>query len=603
MNFTPPIIALVLSILLTWFLVKVGRHHGWLETPKADRWHKRPAAKFGGVALFFSFSIALLMIHQFSNTVIFLFTGGLFIFALGITDDVGSVRPSVKFVAQVALAISAYFIGFKFLASSPAYISLPLTVFWIVGIINAFNLLDNMDGLSSGIAIIACAVLAGQAFLYDVSLVLQVSMIMIGSCLGFLIFNFNPAKIFMGDGGSMFIGFVLSVLCLSATDSSAPNIAVALFLPVAVLAIPIFDTSLVTVSRILNKKPITAGGKDHSSHRLVQLGLSERRAVVLLYIVSAIMGSSVLVLQRMHVQFWLSIVSLLVLSIFLLGIFLSTIKVYSDESSIFPSRKLERSNTFVWDVIWDSFLMSSKQIFEIVIDVIVIIIAYSLSYYLRFENGMTSALWDAYAKTLPAVLLIKLLIFNLFKLYKGVWRYMGIPDILNIFKANILGSATLMVYVVIVYRFEGFSRSVFVIDFVLTFILVSSFRLFFRLFSEFISSESSKVGKKNVLLIGAGDAGNLTLREIRNNDRYNYNVVGFIDDNPNKKGLSILDVPILGGQEAMEEVIGKRKIDEIIISIFSATDDELQKIFSNCERLKIPYGRVVLDMEKRVAVS
>lgn len=588
-----PILAFILSILFSWIIIKTCNRYGWVEKPRYDRWHLTPVAKYGGVAIFFSFLISILLNQQFSSLNVLLIVGGLFSFVLGFFDDFRSIHPRVKLVSHIALAITAFLIGFKFLPSAPIFISLPLTIFWIVGIINAFNLLDNMDGLSSGIAIITSTIIGIGAYLHNDLFIFNISLIVTGSCLGFLFFNFKPAKIFMGDSGSIFLGFVLSILTLSATNSNSSNIAIALVVPVAVMAIPIFDTALVTINRIFHKRPITSGGKDHSSHRLVRLGFSERKAVVFLYAISALMGATALIFQLMDVLFWSSIAVLLILSMFVFGLFLSNIKVYSGDSYILSPDKISKSNNFIWNVI----IMYKKQIIEIVIDIFIIVASYSLSYYLRFESSMTSAMWDVYTKTLPAILLIKLITFNLCKVYSGVWRYIGIPDLLKILKASIIGTIISIVYVTVVYRFEGFSRSVFIIDFILTFLFIAGFRLFFRLFSDLIVSGASKENKKNILIIGAGDAGNLVLREIKNNNKYNFNIVGFIDDNPTKKGLSILNVPVLGGQDKMEEIIAKNEINEVIVSIFNATEEQLKKIYSNCDQLNIPYKKTILNFK------
>ena len=246
-----------------------------------------------------------------------------------------------------------------------------------------------MDGLCSGIAAIITLVIATGSYLSGNILLMQVSLIITGTCLGFLVFNFNPAKIFMGDAGSMFLGFILATLSLYAVDFRSSNLAVSLFLPVMVMAIPIFDTSLVTIGRILNRRKITAGGKDHASHRLVQLGLSERKAVIFLYIISGGIGLFALIFQLLNIKFLLSIVVLLVLSLFFLGAFLSTLKVYPDINDISKEQQLRETRGIQWLINTTTIPIYFKQGFEILIDVLLITVSYTLSYFLRYEFEIT----------------------------------------------------------------------------------------------------------------------------------------------------------------------------------------------------------------------
>ena len=182
------------------------------------------------------------------------------------------------------------------------FISLPFTILWITGIVNATNIIDNMDGLSSGISSIALCFIAYIAIQNNETIFL-ISLSLLGANLGFLIFNFNPAKIFMGDSGSLFIGLVLSILSLEIVGNQ-PNILATLLVPTLILAFPIFDTSLVSINRLLNKIPISQGGVDHTSHRLVSLGLSERLAVLLLYFISIFFGFIVIVFDNHGIRTW-----------------------------------------------------------------------------------------------------------------------------------------------------------------------------------------------------------------------------------------------------------------------------------------------------------
>ena len=591
MSLLVPILSLFLSIITTWFIKQICIYHNIVEFPRKDRWHESPVAKFGGIAIFFTFIISILLLDKYNNSVIFICTGSGLIFLLGLLDDVRGVSPTLKLVTQIIIAIIAYIFGLKFFSTGPIFISFPLTILWIVGIINAMNLLDNMDGLCSGIAAIITLVIATGAYLGGNVLLMQVSLIVTGTCLGFLIFNFNPAKIFMGDAGSMFLGYVLSTLSLYAVEFRSSNLAVSLFLPVMVMAIPIFDTSLVTIGRILNRRKITVGGKDHTSHRLVQLGLSERKAVVLLYIISGVIGFCALIFQLIDIQFWLSIVVLLGLSLFFLGAILSTLKVYPDLNDILKSEQLKETATINWLIKVRTIPVYFKQGFEMIIDVLLITVSYTLSYFLRYEFAITENIWDIYSFTLPVVLLIQLTTMSLYGIYRDIWRYIGIPNLLKILKSITVGFIVIFIYFSLFVDSANYSRTLLLINMFLTTLLLSGSRLFYRLTMEFFTEQSDKKLLKNVLIIGSGDAGNEILRSIMNNARLNYNVIGFIDDDPRNKDLSILGIPILGSQDDLLRNVTKKNIDEVIISIQNATDLQMEKIISACRNAKVPFRK------------
>jgi len=589
MSLIVPILSFFLSLITTWFIKQICIYHNIVEFPRKDRWHERPVAKFGGLAIFFTFIISILLLDSYNNSFIFICTGSGLIFLLGLADDVRGVSPTLKLVTQIILAISAYIFGLQFFSTAPIYISFPLTILWIVGIINAMNLLDNMDGLCSGIAAIITLVIATGAYLGGNILLMQVSLIVTGTCLGFLIFNFNPANIFMGDAGSMFLGFILATLSLYAVDFRSSNLVVSLFLPVMVMAIPIFDTSLVTIGRILNRRKITVGGKDHTSHRLVQLGLSERKAVVLLYIISGGIGFSALIFQLIDIQFWLSIVVLLGLSLIFLGAFLSTLKVYPELSDISKNERLEQIDVIQWLIKERTNPVYFKQAFEMIIDVLLITVSYTLSYYLRYEFDLTDNTWDIYSFTLPVVLVIQLTTMSLHGIYRNIWRYVGIPNLLKILKSITISFILIFIYFALIVDSTDYSRTLLLINMLLTTLLLSGSRLFYRLTMEFFTEQSDKKLLKNALIIGSGDAGNEILRSIMNNAKLNYNVVGFIDDDPRNKDLSILGIPILGSQDDLLRIVTKKDIDEVIISIQNATDEQMRRIISTCKKAKVPF--------------
>lgn len=225
--------------------------------------------------------------------VLAILAGGTLMVTLGLIDDRFSLRPLLKLGGQILSAALLYMSGVHFHFNHFPMLDLPISMLWVLGMTNAFNLLDNMDGLSVGTAAIGCLYFFVLAELEPVKqfLVASMAIALCGACLGFLYYNFNPARIFMGDAGSLFLGFMLSCLGLKINMNGFPNLhAINFFVPIVVLGIPVFDTSLVVVSRLRRRVPISRGGRDHTSHRLVLLGLTVREAVMTVYLAAGALG-------------------------------------------------------------------------------------------------------------------------------------------------------------------------------------------------------------------------------------------------------------------------------------------------------------------------
>ena len=275
--------ALVLALGITPVARRMAHQFGVLDQPNARKVHVKPTPLLGGVAIYIAFVLALLFLGDlfYVNQVIGIFIGASFVSFLGLVDDSRGLRPLIKLGGQVVAALILVLSGVTADVFPGDGLDIALTVVWVVGITNAMNLLDNMDGLSGGLAAIAAAFFMVLASLSRQYLVGALAAALLGACIGFLRYNFNPASIFMGDSGSLFLGFVLAATAIKLRFPSNVDF-VTWMVPVLVLGLPIFDTTLVFVSRLRRGlNPLTTPGKDHISHRLVRLMHGSRREAVL----------------------------------------------------------------------------------------------------------------------------------------------------------------------------------------------------------------------------------------------------------------------------------------------------------------------------------
>lgn len=285
--------ALVLGLVMTPITRMLALRWELVDRPAARKVHINPVPLLGGIAIYLAvvFSLAVFVDSPYWPYLVPPLIGGTLISFIGLWDDRRSLHPAARFGAQIVIAIGLIISGFRVELVPIPLLNHAITIFWLLGITNAFNLLDNMDGLSSGVGAVAAFFFLGFSLLTGQYIVGCIAAAVLGACLGFLVFNFNPARIFMGDAGSLFLGFVLALVGLELRFMSLPK-SVSWMIPVLVLGLPVFDTTLVTFSRIRRGQPIWVGGKDHVSHRLRSLGWSTRKTVSALYGMATVFGAS-----------------------------------------------------------------------------------------------------------------------------------------------------------------------------------------------------------------------------------------------------------------------------------------------------------------------
>lgn len=575
-------ITAVLSLIFT-FVVRSGAHRlGIVAAPRTDRWHQKPTALMGGIAIYASFLLGSLFFARSIHCFYPILIAGTILFITGVVDDLIQLKPYIKLVMQIVASSVIVYCGLYLHWTGFEPADYLITVFWLVGLTNAVNLLDNMDGLAGGISVIACIFLAITFVLNGQIAEAALPMVLAGAVFGFLYFNFNPASIFMGDCGSMLLGLSLGGIALLNDMARTRNLAAIFSTPVLILMIPIFDTCVVTVTRKLSGRPVSQGGRDHTSHRLVALGMSERRAVLTLYLLAAISGMLALLVRQMRIGVNLALISGFALTILFIGLYLGKVRVYEDkkpESGILV-------NVF-------ASLSPRRRIFEILLDLCLIVLAYYGAYLLRFENGLPDEHLKIFIRTLPVVIAVQILLFLAGGVYRGIWRYVGVDDLVMIAKSVFIGAMVSGVIVMALYGFHGPSRAVFILDALLLLLFVGASRLSFRLLAAlFVGKRMASPDSRPVLIYGAGDGGEILIRELLNNPAHRYQPVGFIDDDRNKTGLLIRGYRIFS-REDLPELINEHGVSEVLISSVKVPESRL----SDLRGLGIGFKRLRIQLE------
>lgn len=278
-------------------VIKLAFKIGAVDEPNHRKVHVDIMPRLGGLAIFLAFIIPMLILGKVTGPFLGVIIGAVVIFLVGILDDVYQLSAWIKLLGQIlAASIAIYFGVIVHFVTNPfdgllslGFLSIPVTLLWIVGVTNAINLIDGLDGLAGGVSAIAAGTMGVIALLQGQAEVSIAAFILVAAILGFLPYNFHPAKTFMGDSGSNFLGFILGCLAIMGTAKSATLIS--LFVPIVILGIPIFDTFFAIIRRINNKTPIFKPDKDHLHHRLLALGMSHTRCVLTIYGISGVFAA------------------------------------------------------------------------------------------------------------------------------------------------------------------------------------------------------------------------------------------------------------------------------------------------------------------------
>jgi UDP-GlcNAc:undecaprenyl-phosphate/decaprenyl-phosphate GlcNAc-1-phosphate transferase len=574
-NALAAVAALPASVLTVWALLRSPVAGRLVAAPTADRWHERATPLLGGVGIFAGITAgawlavasgAIPLTEAFAG----IYGGVALLFVAGLIDDIRALPPLVKLGAQIAAAVLVLVTGTDVQLIHVKVVAWALALLWLVGMTNAFNLLDNMDGLAATLAAIAFGFFAIDAVTVHPShAVLALALTGAFACLGFLPFNLrlrSKALVFMGDSGSQVLGFFLAALGLTASWKVAGTTVATFLLPILVLAVPILDTTLVTIVRLLEGRPVSQGGRDHSSHRLVRFGLSEKHAVLLLALIATALGSTSLAYNVLDDQ-KLAVVGVLVTA-FLLVQFASFLA------------DVERRGPAAADLGGlSAFSVHARRLVEVVVDFALITGAFAAAYAIRFGWPGTVSQRHIAEVSLPIVIAARYIAFVPFGLYRSIWRYAGSRDLTAIAGAVVLSELVAFAYLASTRTLGDFSRSFFIIDALICVGVVSVSRLAERTIVTGFRSYRSRVGRQ-AIIVGAGRTGRSLMRELR--ETSGERVLGFVDDNPRLRRRRVHGAPVLGGTHELERILERSTPDIVLVTIPDAPRERLDAIVLAC---------------------
>ena len=571
------ITSFLVTALVTPLVILLAPRLGWVSAPRKDRWHTRQTALMGGIGIFAGCTAGWAVTGIAPSTSA-LALPAFAIFALGFADDRMNLKPHLKLIGQIAVAALLVLNGVRF-QSLPVAVSVPLTFLWIIGITNAVNLLDNMDGLAAGVSLISALGVAIYAGTAGDAVGQQAALLLVGACAGFLIYNFSPARIFMGDCGSMFLGLSLACLSLRSTDGTASNLALSLMVPVALLATPIFDTTLVSIARTLNGRPISQGGRDHSSHRLVALGLSERGTVLALYAMSAAFAAVALYALKFSPLAGMLVGLLLFAGLVIIGVYMGLLKVYDSDSP--ADSRVRRIG---------GRLQYKRELLQVALDLLILPVAFVGAHLLRFDGVMPEPISYAVWTALPLVMVVKLVSLAACRAYRGVWRYAGVVDAVRSMAGSTVGSLATAAALGLLTQFQGISRSALITDWLVFTLLAMISRMSFVSLRE-IFGQINVRGLPKTIILGAGPEAAALIQKLR--DPFapaRFGVVGILDDDPGKHGRTVHGVPILGTIHDVDAIVADQEVEFCLLGVQPESDTG-KRISELCAQNNLPLYR------------
>lgn len=608
----------VLSLGLTVLVRRLAPRLGALDQPDPRKVHLTPIPRLGGVAIFLSFclslavlSIFIVPLHILWEHALWKTTGALLalllIVTIGAIDDRKSLKPAPKFLVQVVSAVMLYFVGFHIAVfTNPfhskliqlGWLDLPLTVLWIVAVTNAINLIDGLDGLASGVAIISAGTVLTISLIHGLMLESVIILIFIGSILGFLRYNFHPAKIFMGDSGSLFLGFSLAVF--SIQGSAKVSTAFTMLVPVLILGLPLIDTTVAMIRRYLrwflpseNARSMDSSlleklssiflpDRSHIHHKLLEMGFSHRNTVLTLYGVSLFFGSLAVMLSINHDRS----------TIFLL--FISLLLFLYTGFKVLKYREMDIFHNGIFLRFYNRYLLPKGNLWK-VMDLFFIIGSFMLAMFL-VSPGNSPGLYPPvfFSPTfLLSIFLLQYAVFWVGGLYRKSILQIGLADVVRIIQI-VIQSVLLSSLVVYVAVLDHYPFNFFLLDFYLLLSCITGSRIGFHILTDLFQRYRDEM-KEKILIYGANFNGILLLHQLLSQKETWLEPIGFLDDNPDLEGKNIHGFPVFGGHWRLARLLTKLPVKQIILCTTPSPE-----IYKRLQVIASSRGITILELQIRI---
>ncbi|HTW88985.1 MAG TPA: hypothetical protein VMD75_13365 [Candidatus Binataceae bacterium] len=587
----PFVLAGAVTMLLMPLVKWIGARFGVLAAPARpdldDAATPPSVPLLGGAAIIGAFLITLALLGHLPA---WLAVGAAGLFLLGLVDDVVTLKPAQKLIAQIAVVVAVVVLyrhpSDPFLTPWPMVDSLIIAL-WLLGTTNAYNLVDGLDGLASGIGIVVCTATAVTGWLHHSPALVYWSLALSGGLAGFLIYNFHPASVFMGDCGALPIGLLLGLFAFFGGGLADNSHVTRYVYPIVLLAMPLLDTAIVSVTRLATSIPISRHGLDHSHHRLLHLGLSTRTVVWLCWVVAAAGAACAVLMTTLPHSYLVATLPLVVLVFTVLGLFMMDLTFESSSPGV------------AWGYLqgFARFILSlsyKRRLVEVILDFALISGAYFGAFLLRRDFYLDDEMLASMLHSLPWILIPTYIAFAVAGVYRGMWRYAGLSELIRF--ANGSGLAGILVAISTLIVRPPVSGSIVVLFVILLFNFLVATRMSFRALRKGIHRLTD--ARDRVLIVGAGTSAAIAARWMFSGQYRNVKLIGFVDDDAFKRGKLVHGHRVLGSLDDLERVLRKRPFDQIMLAAESLEDERLALVRRFADAHQIAVSRFSMQIDE-----
>jgi len=582
-----PLAAFIVAALILPLMKRVAVRYAIVATPYSETFETRRVPLLGGVAIIGAILIPLLLIGALP---LWIGLPTVALLAVGVVDDVVVMRPLIKFALQLIVVAAVVIAAPRFALTPWRVLNVVLAGFFLLSTVNAFNLIDGLDGLAGGVGIAAALAAASVAGLHeDPQAVLQ-CLVIAGALAGFLVYNLHPASIFMGDGGALPLGLLLGIMALHVGGLSGHSKLAHYFVPILIMLVPLLDTTIVSVSRIATGTPVSRRGLDHSHHRLLALGLSDERAAALCWCVALVAGSCAVLIALMSYPYLVATLPLMLAVFGLVGLFMIDLTFDSNSPSIVHDYVHGMARLVVaWTY--------KRRLAEALFDLAIIPAAYFGAFLLRLDFTIDQGRVHAIIGTMPFVIAATYAAFIVAGVYRGIWRYAGFSDILRFANGSIL-AGIFIVLISLAYPIS-LSGSIAVLYVILLFNLLIGSRFSFQAMRKAMALMA--VPSDRVLIVGAGALAESAVRYLASGSG-RLGIVGFVDDDSFKFGKVVHGRPILGSIDDLEVILARTWFNQILVAAEGLPEERMAAVWELAKRHQIAVRRFAIGLSEIVSV-
>lgn len=577
----PLVTAFLMAVAGVPLAKRLARHCGVMAIPGADFRHQQPTSLFGGLVIVGAFVVSLALT---ANLPLWILMSTCLLAAVGLVDDIFVLRPAQKLAAQILVTLGVVLAGPRFAVMNNPLLASVLVIVWLIGTTNAFNLIDGLDGLAAGVgAVSTLAVAVAAALHHDLALAGR-ALALGGALCGFLVYNFHPASIFMGDAGTLPVGLLLGVFALEAGGLSTNSTLTRFIFPILVILVPILDTSVVVVTRLATGRPVSRRGLDHTHHRLLFLGLPDRSVALVCWTVALLAASCAVGTSVAPHNYLVVALPFVLLPSALVGLFMMDLTFDSRPPGI-AYGTLPKIARLILRAGYKLRLVEAS------LDAALIAAAYFGAFLIRLDFTVSQRLVDVLVKSLPWVAGATYPALVMAGVYRGMWRHTGLADALRFANAALAaGVGVLLVSLFVPLPLTGSTTLLFVI---LVFNLLVASRMSFRLLRK--ATALLAVPRTRVVIVGAGRLGAAAGKNLEGGQDRQVGLVGFVDDDVFKHGKLVAGAPVLGSLRELERIYEDIPFNEILIAAENLHDYRLDLVWSFAKRHNVAVRRFSLN--------